>query len=289
MSGLTKHEDIKPENLVWIFGTGRSGSTWLASMMGDLAGGRSWDEPLVGKLFGDLYYSGPGTLQADKDDFVYARRYREAWLGSIRDFVLSSAAARFPAADGDGHLVVKEPNGSTGAPLLMAAMPESRMVLLIRDPRDVVASHTEAIAEGSWLNKHQQGAPRPKAAADENAVARRHARKYLQNVSRATEAYRAHEGFKALLRYENLRYDALGEMEHMYSNLGLSVDAARLARVVKEHAWENIPQEEKGRGKFNRKATPGSWREDLTPRQAAIVEEVTAPLLQEFYPGSSTT
>src|SRR5215218_3081886 len=48
-------KSIRAENLVWIFGTGRSGSTWLASMMGELAGGRLWNEPLVGKLFGDFH------------------------------------------------------------------------------------------------------------------------------------------------------------------------------------------------------------------------------------------
>jgi hypothetical protein len=54
---------------------------------------------------------------------------------------------------------------------------------------------------------------------------------------------------------------------------------------VQKHAWENIPEDEKGQGKFYRKATPGSWREDLTPGQVEIVEQVSAPLLKEFYPG----
>lgn len=56
-----------------------------------------------------------------------------------------------------------------------------------------------------------------------------------------------------------------------------------LARGVEKHAFENLPEEEKGQGKFYRKATPGGWREDLTPEQAEIVEEITAPLLEEFY------
>jgi hypothetical protein len=62
------------------------------------------------------------------------------------------------------------------------------------------------------------------------------------------------------------------------------VDEGQLARVAGEHSWENIPEEEKGDGKFYRKATPGGWREDLTPEQARIVEGITTPLLEEFYP-----
>jgi hypothetical protein len=64
----------------------------------------------------------------------------------------------------------------------------------------------------------------------------------------------------------------------------LEIPEVGLARAVEKHAWENVPEEQKGPGRFNRKATPGGWREDLTPKQAEIVEEITAPLLTEFYP-----
>ncbi len=35
---------------------------------------------------------------------------------------------------------------------------------------------------------------------------------------------------------------------------------------------------------FYSKATPGGWREDLTPEQARIVERITASLFEELYP-----
>jgi hypothetical protein len=44
-----------------------------------------------------------------------------------------------------------------------------------------------------------------------------------------------------------------------------------------------VPAEEKGPGKFRRKAQPGSWREDLTPKQLAAIEEITGPILGRFY------
>jgi hypothetical protein len=65
------------------------------------------------------------------------------------------------------------------------------------------------------------------------------------------------------------------------------VDEAELAQVVEQHAWENVPDEKKGPDKEHRKAKPGGWKEDLTPEQARIVEEITAPVLDEFYPGWS--
>jgi hypothetical protein len=87
-----------------------------------------------------------------------------------------------------------------------------------------------------------------------------------------------------LVRYEDLRADTLGEMKRIYSTLEIPVDEAELAKAVERHSWENILEKEKGEGKFYRKAMPGGWRDDLTPEQVRMVEEITAPLLKEFYP-----
>ena len=50
-------------------------------------------------------------------------------------------------------MVIEEPNGSIRAPLMMEALPESRMILLVRDPKDVVAFAPDARREGSWRKK----------------------------------------------------------------------------------------------------------------------------------------
>jgi hypothetical protein len=108
---------------------------------------------------------------------------------------------------------------------------------------------------------------------------------YRRNMEGARAAYEAHEGPKSLVRYEDLRADAPGNVRRICSELGLAVSDAELSRVVEKHSWEAIPEEKKGEGKFHRKASTGGWRDDLTPEQAGIVEEINAPILEEFYPG----
>jgi hypothetical protein len=279
---------VNPENIVWIFGSGRSGSTWLSTMMGELGGQILWGEPWVGGLFGSFYYRTVDERKRENPQFILGS-HKESWLRSIRNFVLDAAAATFPALEREEYLIIKEPNGSIGAPLMMEALPESRMILLVRDPRDVVASSMDARNEGSWnyeRNKklYMEGRKTP-SNKNPNAFAKRRAKRYLEGMGKAKEAYDAHQGPKVLIRYEELRSDTLGTMKRIYSTLGIPVKEGELARVVKKHSWENIPEEEKGQGKFYRKATPGGWREDLTPKQARMVEEMTAPLLKELYPG----
>jgi Sulfotransferase domain len=278
---------VNPEDIVWIFCSNRSGSTWLSSMMGEVEGHEVWNEPLVGKLFGDLYYAGAAGHQKVKH-YILGDYHKGSWLDSIQSFVLSEATARFPEVAEGGYLIIKEPNGSIGAPLLSEAMPASRVIFLVRDPRDVAASGLDAARKGSWQyeNAADRGWKREALADNQPDVwVRRRAQNYVRHAGKARDAYEAHKGPKVLIRYEELRDDTLGTMERLYATLGIEVGGGDLARAVEKHAWENIPEKEKGQGKFYRKAKPGGWREDLTPGQVEIVEQVSAPLLKEFYPG----
>jgi hypothetical protein len=280
---------VRPENIVWIFGSGRSGSTWLGSMMGGLDGCAMWNEPLVGNLFGNFYYFRVGGRKLGKHS-ILGEAYKETWLGPMRDLVLGGAEARFPEVVGGGYLVIKEPNGSMGSPLLMEALPESRMIFLIRDPRDVVASSMDARSEGSWLQERREARRRTsKPDRNPNVYVRMRANSYVQQIEKTGQAYRAHDGHKVMVRYEDLRADTLETMKRIYAALEIPVKEAELARSVEKNSWENIPEQEKGEGKKLRKAKPGGWKEDLTARQVEIVEEITAPLLNEFYPHTATT
>lgn len=265
---------VDPNKIIWVFGAGRTGSTWLAAMMGELEKHEVWFEPWVGELFN------PNHMKVENrrgKSFILAPRYKKDWLGSIRTFVLDGASARFPEFAANSYLVIKEPGGSAGAPLLMEALPESRMVMLVRDPRDVAASWADAHRKGSWMAER-------KGEKELNALIQNAARRYLQHMGGARRAYDVHTGRKVLVKYEELRADTLGTMKRLYSELGVEVAEQELARAVEKHSWENIPKEQKGEGKFYRKANPGGWREDLTSRQVEVVEEITAPILEEFYP-----
>jgi hypothetical protein len=151
------------------------------------------------------------------------------------------------------------------APFLMEALPETRMILLVRDPRDVVASSLDATRKESWQKWGGGSVGRSLSDERPEAVARRSAKKDLRNMENASRAFDAHAGPKAIVLYEELRSDTLETMRRLYSALGIEVDEKELARAVERHAWETIPEDMKGQGKFYRKASPGGWREDLTP------------------------
>lgn len=276
---------ISPENLIWIFGSARTGSTWLGAMMADLKDHAWWHEPLVGYLFGHLYYE-RARARHDDEHFILGGD-KALWLDPVRRFVLDSASTRFPELIDGGYLVIKEPHGTLGAPLLTQALPESRMILLVRDPRDVISSKMDAAREGSWAEEAQKrrGQEKKNTSADTkpNAFVRSQAKRYVQLIDLAQKAYDAHTGRKVLIRYEDLRAEPLETMRRIYASLEIPAEERELARVVEKHAWENIPDRKKGSGKFYRKGSPGGWADDLTQEQVETVESITAPLLDRYY------
>jgi GT2 family glycosyltransferase len=273
---------VRAEQLIWMFGHSRTGSTWLSWMMAELENQERWHEPYVGMLFGSFMYGRKlknNTKLLNNPTFIMGEPYREVWLRSIRNFVLEGAAARFPELRENQYLVVKEPNGSIGAPLLLEATPESRMIFLIRDPRDVIASRLDAFAKGSWTGRDRDYSTAEKL----NKQTKRLAKDYRRAVSKVRKAYEAHPGKKTLVRYEDLRHDTVNALKVMYGALQVEADEAQLQAAVMKHSWTRIPDSEKGKDKFFRKAQPGGWRDDLSPEQIGLIEEITRPILSRYY------
>ena len=204
-------------------------------MMGEMGGHHVWEEPMVGRLFGEFYARSPQENRRSAD-FIMGEPIRKGWTRSVRDFVLDGAAYSNPRTRADEYLIIKEPNGSIGAPLMMEALPESRMILLVRDPRDVVASVLDAATEGGWLYDRRNGGRRRSLAEKRpRAFAGQGARVYLRGVRNAKLAYDAHRGPKALVRYEDLVSDPLETMRRLYAALEIEVDPNELAKAVEKH------------------------------------------------------
>lgn len=265
--------EIRPEDIVWIFGFGRSGSSWLWSLMTEGQDHQGWEEPLIGRLFGRFYEEWASDPHIDHRHFVLGGE-GELWLASIRAFVLERIRTQFSPSDGN-LVVVKEPNASEGAPLLMRALPESRMVLLVRDPRDVMASAADAHSEGGWAGL---------VLGDKlRTFDLRLCELYMKAMECSRRAYDTHRGPKVIVKYEQLVAEPLHTLEYVYEALEIALSHQEVVEAVEKHAWKNIPEDLKGPGKFWRKARPGSWTEDLSANQIAVIEDITAPILREFY------
>ena len=153
--------------IIWILGSSRSGSTWLLSMLSKLDGVVPMDDPHLGHHLGvwrpiPLAWADDETspelrtldeIKRRQPDYFFSDRYRDVWAPALKALIVARFEAQLEAGPSypgsEAILVVKEP-GSQAAELLLSLFPDSRVIFLLRDGRDVVDSWLDGYRDGSW-------------------------------------------------------------------------------------------------------------------------------------------
>lgn len=288
---------LQEERLIWIFGSSRSGSTWLLRMLAELDGVVPIDDPHLGHHLGvwrPIPLAWAASIEAPElttlmerkrkePGYFFAERHRGSWWEPLRQLI----RARFEAqateatavAAGPPTYVVKEP-GSHVATLLADLFPGSKLVFLLRDGRDVVDSWLAAYRDGSWAIP---GGAFPVAPWGRLPLVR-----WLSSVwvYRTREVWRAYgerdPRSRVLVRYEELRNRTAETLERVASLLELDVAPRALAEIADAHAFERVPAEACGSDKEIRLASPGSWKANLSAEEQLAMREVMGETLAEF-------
>ena len=178
--------------LVWIWGSPRTGSTWLLEMLchplkvdpnSDL--GFRWREewngaaaalPVNEFLISAHIAPGNGATRMENgmvlpmtlnrysegfSSYAFSIAYEDVWRPEVRRLTLIRLYAVIKRAREAGLqlaadpplMVIKEVNGSHGADLVMSLFPRSKMIFLARDGRDVLDSLLDANTEGGWMTQ----------------------------------------------------------------------------------------------------------------------------------------
>jgi hypothetical protein len=286
--------------VTWIFGSPRSGSTWLLQLLGEHPAVVPVNEPLIGLYLGPMLCDLPGfdpegldsanfTLRQARDRHpsqFFAAQFTDVWRPSLASMIrkrLLAYAARYPAEVplSRSAVVVKEPNGSQSADMIMAALPRARLLFLLRDGRDVVDSELAANAPGSWVTSEFPGA-RGIREQDRLDFVAYSAHKWLWRTEVVEAAFRGHGGPTHLVRYEDLLLDPIRELGAIVDWLGLTASEQELAGWVRQRSLQKVASDLRGPSGFFRAARPGSWRHNLTPEEQATVARILTPKLREL-------
>jgi hypothetical protein len=286
--------------LIWLFGSPRSGSSWLLQLLASHPAVLQVNEPLIGGYLGPIISEStsvnPADLElsnftllrteSDKPESFFSNEFKDAWAPALGKLMVERFLAqtlRYPSEVPPSRtfVAIKEPNGSQSADVLMSALPRAHLLFLLRDGRDVVDSELAANLEGGWLSGAIPGV-RGIAEGDRVEFVRRSAYKWLWRTEVVEEAYRAHGGPKHLIRYEELLEDPAMQMKGLFEWIGLEVDDAQLASSIERRSFERVPAEARGPQGFFRAARPGMWRESLTAEEQAVVEAIIGPKVREL-------
>jgi hypothetical protein len=265
-SGTAEHR------IAWIIGCGRTGSTWLAEMLGDLPGIRHWHEPYYGRFFRHL---AERPEELERKNAFFSEKRRTVWLDGLRDLFFNMVRDRYPAF-GRHSLVVKEVNTPELYRWLRQLFPAGRMILLARDPFDVLDSYLDLQKPGSWNSRF--GADQPPAPTLEE-LARRTSEHILSTMSTALSAYDAFPvGQRTWVSYEELLGDPIPRLAACAGLIGAPFEASSAAEVVEKHRFARHKQT--GTLQFRRRGQAGVWRDspNFIPEVLRIAEDTLGPL-----------
>jgi hypothetical protein len=309
-------------NLVWIFGSPRTGSTWLLEMLchplkvdpnSDV--GFKWREGWQGEapalpvnefLISSHIVPGNGVAQMENGvvlpktlnrfsgafaSYAFSAAYEDVWRPEVRRLTLirlyavveRAREAGLKLAGDPPLMVIKEVNGSHGADVVMSLFPRSRMIFLVRDGRDVLDSLLDANKAGGWLTKRGGGKGAYETEEERREFVRENCLNWAGRMTICTRAYEDHDpALRRRIRYEDLLADTDGALADLAGWLDLPGGPKRIQNIAKSHSFEAVPEKRKGPGKVRRSATPGGWREGLTPEEQEMAQEIMGSRLVEL-------
>ena len=140
---LTLEEEEQLEkNLVWIYGATRSGTTWLGTELLRYKENIIWPEPYIGFHLMLL------KRHIKRDDYFFSNNFKKDWIPLVKKLILNRAYAL--AKSVNNLVIIKDPNGVAGANTVMECLPNSKLIFLLRDGRDIVDSLIDSHKKDSW-------------------------------------------------------------------------------------------------------------------------------------------
>ena len=176
-------------------------------------------------------------------------------------------------------VVVKEP-GSHASDTIMDLFPDSSLIFLLRDGRDVVDSWLDAYRDGSWAT--DEGAY-PLDDTGRPALIRWQSSVWLHRTEVVQETYaRTPPERRVLICYEEMRADPVAALERICSMLGIEAAREQLEEIAGTHSFSRVPKSDKGAGREIRRAEPGGWANHMTREEIGQMHEILGAKLDEL-------
>jgi Sulfotransferase family len=305
--------------LAWIWGSPRSGSTWLleqlchpleptvsasagfrvANQSGEAV--QSFDAVPVDEsfisnhlapAFGDpVEIDGryvPATLNnyaRGKPSYAFSTAFEDVWRPEFRRLLLVRLQSIVERARKEGVPIV-------GHPLIVikevnGAHASDLVMSLIPYSRMIFLVRDGRDVVDSLLSAYAPGGffARVSGRAVQTAGERQKAllwacRLWACNADVTLKAYGCHpEARRYMIKYEDLRWDPERTIIPLFDWLGLSRDDEWVASTVAEHSFSSVPASKRGAGRRARAAQPGLWRENLSEDEQRTAMEIMGPRL----------
>jgi hypothetical protein len=200
----------------------------------------------------------------------------------LRRLILNRVAAQFQ--DFNKKIIIKEPNGSAAVDVISQCLPNSKIIFLIRDGRDVVDSKIDSIRDGGWQAKGPGMKVSDSLSQEQKiSIITSHAKAWVATTELLLKTHEKRpKELSMMIRYEDLRARTYDTVKQVYQFIDTSIDEGQLRKIVDEYTYENLPEARKGPGKFVRAASPGLWKQNFNEKEINAMHSVMGNMLQKL-------
>ena len=276
-------ESILEKNLVLVLGFPRSGTTWLGTQLlshntNIVNEFRIADHLAVrSKEMGDEVVRRVDQKQND-ENYLFASKFKKNWIIFLRKLILNRIYAQF--RDLDHKIIIKEPNPIDVSDIISDCFEKSKIILLVRDGRDVIDSVIDAKQEDGFMAKAGQ---KPLQIQRRLKFIENQARlwKYTTENLLKTFDKKNNENIR-LIKYERLLDNTFEELQKIYEFINVEISQNELQNIIEKYSFKKIPDKLKGEGKFYRAATPGLWKEHFSDDEKKLMNELMKDTLKKL-------
>jgi len=280
-----EEEQLLEKNLVWVFAERRSGTTWLSKEL--LSQDTKFlDELLIGLHLGLFAGSRIGNkrtidIQKERTDYFFSEQHQDSWIYFLRKLILNRIHNQFE--DLSSKIIIKEPSGSVAADIIAKCLPKSRIIIMLRDGRDILDSKIDALTPQGWETVEKKGLNETITEKNRLRYIKKYAKNWVHLVQTLKKTFRKHpKELRYQLRYEELLKNTLNELKKLYQFLSIDIKEEDLKEIINRYSFEKIPKNQKGKGKFRRFATPGMWKENFNEEEKRLIEKIMGETLRDL-------
>lgn len=280
MQLTSEQELILEKNIVWIFGSRRSGTTWLRDML-------AVDSKFIRESYitEHLAVSSKANIFARMIDefknnrnYFFSEYFKETWSHYLGKLILYRIYAEIQ--DYEQKIFVKEPSSYLDASdIILQCLSYSKAIMLLRDGRDVIDSIMDGRQSGGWLLHCPEHAIKTE---DRMQFIEQTAKLWLIQTETLLKTYTVFSDRVMLIKYEELLSDTFNTLKTIYRFINKPIKEQDLLQIIEKFSFKNIPIQAKGKGKFYRFATPGKWKENFTIDEQRLLNNIMKNTLNKL-------
>ncbi len=259
-------------NLVFVQGLWRSGTSWVGQMIDS--------DPAV--------YICPHELQSfmrmlavtQFGEPIASNPFLQVRHAAARKTAFLAMLLHLQQSEKPGARLIGERSPGADVWLLKENFPEAKLVIMLRDGRDICVSSAH-LAAATGANRNLIDASSGKVQLDHVIAS---ALAYGDCVPQYFSLQAAHPDDVLLVHYEDLHRDTLSELTKVFAFLGLAHDRATIEAICRTHALSQKDARTTNRndaGFWVRKGAVGDWRKHLDEVSIRTYEAIAGPALQQ--------